>query len=144
MNGMSGLRADPLRLAFAAIAAITVLSGLAQLVAPGAILSFLHAAATPTSRHFFATVGMFMAVLGALAVHALAVDRAPRYVVTWVAVQKFGAFAAVSVGVSRHIFGAVALAVAFFDLGSGILGVLLWRRLGAVSPVTVLAGPGSR
>jgi hypothetical protein len=52
------LRADPLRWVFAAIAVATVLSGVGQLAAPGLVLAALGAESTPTTRHFFAIVGM--------------------------------------------------------------------------------------
>jgi hypothetical protein len=123
------LLADPLRGVVAAISAITVLSGLGQLVAPGLVLDLLGAESTPTTRHFFAIVGMFMAVVGAVTLQALLADLTPPYVVLWCAVQKFGAFVAVSVGVVRDLFDSIALLVALFDLLTAVLAAALWHRL---------------
>ena len=62
MSAVDRLLADRLRAAVAAVAAITVVSGLGQLVVPGVVLDVLGAESTPTTRHFFAILGMFLAV----------------------------------------------------------------------------------
>jgi hypothetical protein len=129
MSGLDALRADRLRAVVAAVAALTVLSGLGQLVLPGVVLDGLGAVSTPTSRHFFAIVGMFMAVVGGVTLQALLATDPPSYVVLWCAVQKAGAVAAVTVGVARDLFSGLALLVAAFDLLSAVLAGLLWHRL---------------
>ncbi len=129
MNAVDRLLSDRLRGAVAAVAAITVVSGLGQLVLPGLVLDALGAESTPTTRHFFATVGMFMAVVGAVTLHALVAPEPPAYVVLWAALQKAGAVAAVTVGVARDLFDPLALAVAGFDLLSAALAFVLWQRL---------------
>jgi hypothetical protein len=60
---------------------------------------------------------------------ALLSEPTPPYVVLWCAVQKLGAFVAVSVGVARDLFGSVALIVALFDLLTAVLAAALWHRL---------------
>ena len=134
MSGLDALRADRLRAVVAAVAGLTVLSGLGQLVLPGVVLDALGAESTPTSRHFFAIVGMFMAVVGGVTLQALLADP-PPYVVLWCAVQKAGAVAAVTVGVARDLFAGIALLVAAFDLLSAVLAGLLWRRMRARTAV---------
>jgi hypothetical protein len=134
MTPLERLRADPLRGIVAAISALTVLSGLGQLVLPGTVLDLLDADSTPTSRHFFAIVGMFMAVVGGVVLQALLAEHTPPYVVAWGALQKLGAFVAVSVGVARDLFGSVALVVALFDLLTAVLAGALWLRLRRTSP----------
>jgi hypothetical protein len=129
MTPVERLLADPLRGVVAAIAALTVVSGLGQLALPGTVLDLLGADSTPTTRHFFAIVGMFMAVVGGVTLQALLSDPAPPYVVLWCAVQKLGAFVAVSVGVARDLFGSVAMVVALFDLLTAVLAAALWHRL---------------
>jgi hypothetical protein len=129
MTPVERLLADPLRGVVAAIAALTVVSGLGQLALPGTVLDLLGADSTPTTRHFFAIVGMFMAVVGGVTLQALLSDPAPPYVVLWCAGQKLGAFVAVSVGVARDLFGSVALVVALFDLLTAVLAAALWHRL---------------
>jgi hypothetical protein len=123
------LVSDPLRLVLLAIAAITVASGLTQIVAPGFVLDRLSVENTEATRQLFATVGMFMVLFGGMLIHAL-LDRAEHpIVVFWAALQKVGASAAVGIGVARGVFSGVALLVAGFDLLSGALGLVFWRRI---------------
>ena len=98
---------------------------------PGTVLDLLGAESTPTTRHFFAIVGMFMAVVGGVTLQALLVEPTPAFVVLWCAVQKLGVFLAVSVGVLRDLFSWVAMTVALFDLLTAVLATMLWRRLRA-------------
>ncbi|ARA92943.1 patatin [Rhodothermaceae bacterium RA] len=105
----------------AVIAALTLLSGLGQLLMPGLVLRLIGAEATPTSLHLFAIVGMFMALFGGMVLHALVSARHHRIVLLWAALQKLGAFAAVTLGVANDLFSPLAMAVAFFDLASGLL-----------------------
>lgn len=131
MISLERLLADRLRAVVAAIAALTVLSGLGQLLLPGTVLDLLGAESTATTRHVFAIVGMFMAVVGGVTLQALLVEPTPAFVVLWCAVQKLGAFLAVTVGVLRDLFDGVAMAVALFDLLTAVLAAMLWRRLRA-------------
>jgi hypothetical protein len=93
------------------------------------VLELLSADSTTTSRHLFETVGMFMAVVGGLLIQGLVSPAPPPYLLLWVGLQKFGAFALVSVGVARDLFGPSALLVAVFDLATAVLCWLMWRRL---------------
>jgi hypothetical protein len=129
---------DPLRLSLAAIAGLTLLSGVGQLLLPGVVLDALGAESTPTSRHFFGIVGMFMAVIGGLALQALLQADVPAYVVLWAGLQKLGAFVAVAVGVARDLFGGIALVVALFDLATAVLFAMLWARLRQPSHMRVV------
>lgn len=135
MTPIQRLVGDPLRGVVAVISAVTVLSGVGQLVAPGLVLDLLGAESTSTTRHFFAIVGMFMAVVGAVTLQALLSEPTPSYVVLWCSVQKLGAFIAVAVGVARDLFGSVALVVALFDLLTAVLAAALWHRLRRPAPV---------
>lgn len=117
----------------AAIAALTVVSGGVQLVAPGFVLDLVGGDSDDTSRHFFAIVGMFMVVVGGLLLHGLLQPPVPTYVALWCGLQKLGAAAAVGLGVANDIFGGLALLVAGFDLLSGVLIGVLWWRLRAAS-----------
>jgi hypothetical protein len=114
-----------------AIAVITALSGLVQIVVPGWELDLLATENTATTRQLFATVGMFMLLFGGLMVHALAIGRELRLVLLWTSLQKFGAFAAVSLGVVGGVFSPLVMAVALFDLASG--AVLLAYRAAIAS-----------
>lgn len=138
------LARDPLRLVLVLIGGVTVLTGVCQLFAPGPVLGLLSADSTGTGRHLFATVGMFMVVVGGLLVQGLLTLAPPPYLLVWVGLQKFGAFALVGIGVLRDLFGPIALLVAFFDLATALLCWLMARRLAvraAASPRTAGAGP---
>lgn len=111
------------------IAAITIVSGTVQMIASGWELGLLSAETTATSRHFFGIVGMFMVLFGGAFLHALLSPVHHPVVVLWASLQKFGAFAAVALGVHHHIFSSLALLVAGFDLGSGFLGLWYWQKI---------------
>lgn len=112
--------------ALKAIAALTVLSGLLQLVKPQWVLAIVGADITPTSKHFFGIVGMFMALFGGMLWQALAAKRPQPLPVFWCGLQKLGATVAVGLGVSRDLFSWLALGVAGFDLFSCILIFIYW------------------
>jgi hypothetical protein len=108
------------------IAGITIVSGLAQMLVPGMILRLISGEATPTTLHFFGIIGMFMALFGGALLHELlSVNRQP-IVVLWAGLQKFGAVAAVALGVFKSIFSPLALLVAGFDLLSAVLVFCFW------------------
>lgn len=111
-----------------AIAGTTVLTGFVQMLMPKALLRGLSAENTPTSRHFFGTIGMFMVIVGGALLHALCSHSNSRILVLWAALQKFGASAAVAIGVKRAIFSPLALLVAGFDFLSGMLAAWYWVR----------------
>ncbi len=116
------------------IAGITVISGAVQAVVPGVLLRLLHSQDDPTARHFFGIVGMFMVLFGGLFLHAL-LSRVPQpAAVLWASFQKIGAFGAVALGVLHHLFAPMALAVAGFDLLSGILGLAYWCAMRRMPP----------
>ena len=110
-----------------AIALITIASGAFQIVFAGWELDLLGSEETDTTRHFFAIVGMFMVLFGGVLCHALIKRDAAQVVFLWTALQKFGAFAAVGIGVLNSVFAELALFVAFFDLGSGVV-IMLYRQ----------------
>jgi hypothetical protein len=114
------------RLAVLVIAAITAVTGAAQIVAPGAVLDFLSADRSSAAEQGFATVGMFMVLFAGLVLNALTAHSGERVVLLWASLQKLGASAAVGIGVARGVFSGVALLVATFDLASGAL--MLWYR----------------
>ena len=110
------------------IAAATLVSGLVQLCSPAFVLRIVSAEQTATTRHFFAIVGMFMALFGGLLLQTLLAAIPAPAVFFWSGLQKVGASAAVGLGVLNQIFSAAALAIAAFDLFSGILlFVYLWK-----------------
>ena len=124
----------PAKLIFRAvlfIGAITVVSGLAQLIAPQVILGIVGGESTPTSRHFFGIIGMFMVLFGGLLLQSLLTAGNNSVAVLWAGLQKFGAAAAVGLAVVKGILGPLALSVAGFDLLSGVLILIYRQRTGA-------------
>lgn len=110
------------------IAVLTVISGLVQLLAPGFVLNVIGGEVSPSTGHFFGIIGMFMVLFGGLLYHALAGsgDSNRSIAVLWCGLQKFGAAAAVGLGVGRALFSWLALGVAGFDLLSGVLIMMYW------------------
>jgi hypothetical protein len=116
------------------IAWSTLLTGIAQMLKPGVVMRVIGAKDTSTGRHLFATVGMFMSVIGGQLLQTILFERkASRVVLGWATAQKFGASIAVAVGVARGIFSPLALAVAGFDFLSGIVFAL---RRGGEEPAS--------
>lgn len=103
------------------IAIATVLSGVVQVADPEFVLRIVSAEATKTSEHFFGIIGMFMALFGGMLTQTLFSGDQPPIVFLWTALQKFGASAAVAIGVMRHVFSSLALGISAFDLLSAIL-----------------------
>lgn len=110
-----------LRLVLLAVAAITVVSGLAQAVAPSFVLGVIGAEAGAVGAHAFGIVGMFMVLFGGLLWEGLPPRGAIPAALRWAGLQKLGAAGAVGLGVARGLFGPLALGVALFDLASGVL-----------------------
>lgn len=103
------------------ISGITIVSGLAQVVMPAFVLNVIGAEVTDISKHLFGIVGMFMALFGSLMLHTVYQTHTSKTAVFWCAMQKLGAFVAVSLGVFNELFSWMAMSVAIFDLISGIL-----------------------
>ena len=115
----------------AAIAAITVLSGGMQVVAPAFVLGVLDGETSPSSCHFFRIVGLFMMLFGGLLLHVWwgISDHRGGVPIYWCAWQKAGAVAAVIWGVMQGLFAPLALGVAGFDLISAVIIFLYARSL---------------
>jgi len=118
-----------MRLLLIIISGITVVSGAAQLFFGEAILNIIAYSASPDATHLFATVGMFMVVTGGLFFHSLVTRTGERVVSIWIAVQKLAAAVLVTLAWKNGIFAPLSLGVAGFDLFTGILAFLFWKRL---------------
>ena len=110
-----------------AIGVITILSGAFQLLAAPWELELLAAQNGLASTHFFRIIGMFMVLFGGMLTHALSRPEPRDLVVLWTALQKFGASAAVGLGVLTAVFSPLALLVAGFDLASALV-LIAYRR----------------
>jgi hypothetical protein len=109
-----------------AVAALTAVSGAVQMVLPDLVLRFIGGSSTPSTRHFFGLVGMFMLIVGVAL--WVAVRDGSSGVVLVLAAQKAGAVGGVVIGVANGIFGPTALLVAGFDALSCLLILWYWQR----------------
>ena len=110
------------------IAAATVVSGLAQMMASGTIFGIIAAAPTPAGAHLFATIGMFMVITGAMFLQVLLTRSAERAVPLWIGVQKALAAILVPMAVVKGYFLWPSLGVAAFDAASAVLVLMFWWR----------------
>lgn len=112
------------------IAAITVITGSAQMMMPERLLPMLAVTPTAATAQLFATVGMFMVLFGGALLHAQINRTALPVVLVWAGLQKLGAAVLVGWGVLHGVFSPLALLVAVFDFASGVLFFDLRRRGG--------------
>ncbi len=118
------------------ISAATIISGFVQMIIPSVVLGIIKGELTAGNLHSFAIVGMFMVLFGSLLLHALLSTKHHPVAVFWASIQKFGAFAAVAIGVSKGVFSLLAWAVALFDLASGVLIIVYWFSIRQASDAT--------
>jgi hypothetical protein len=118
-----------IRLILIVIAAITVVSGLAQLVAPASVLGFVARDPDALGAHLFATIGMFMVITGAMFLQSLLRRSTEPSIPFWIGVQKAAAAVLVAWAVYRGLFVPLACGVAAFDAVTGIVAFVFWRRL---------------
>jgi len=114
------------------ISIVTVVSGILQVISPGFVLNVIGAEITPTTKHFFAIVGMFMTLFGGMMLHALYSVNTNQAAVLWASFQKLGAAMAVGLGIFYGIFNWLALSVGLFDLISAFIFLRYYRSLRAI------------
>ena len=108
-----------LRLTLIVIAAITLVSGAAQLAAGKLILSVIAPSATGPEVHLFSTVGMFMVITGAMFCQSLISRTDAPAISFWIAVQKLAAAVLVFIAWMKGYFLWFALGVVVIDIGKG-------------------------
>ena len=106
--------------ALGVVAGATAVSGAVQTIRPELVLGLIAAEHDRLARQLFATIGMFMTGSGCLLAQNLTTTP-DRTVLRWVGLEKLGSAIALTVGVRRTVFKRRALAVAAFDLASGVL-----------------------
>ena len=119
-----------LRLALIAIAAITCLSGATQMLAPDRVLAIVAPATSGAEAHFFRTIGMFMLITGAMFGQSLIQRTDAPAISLWIGVQKLLAAVLVFWGWIAGYLLWLAVGVALFDLASGVLALIFWKRIG--------------
>ncbi|MBD8489042.1 patatin [Echinicola sp. CAU 1574] len=100
------------------ISIITIISGVTQMIMPEMVLKIIGAEISDSTKHLFGIIGMFMALFGSLMVHTVYQTHTSKTAVFWCAMQKLGAFIAVTLGVFNGLFSWMAMGVAVFDLFS--------------------------
>jgi hypothetical protein len=123
------MSSSPIRNLLIIIAAITVLTGLTQLVAPNLVLSFIAADHSALGAHFFATVGMFMIITGAMFLQSLLARSTERAIPFWIGVQKAAAALLVGWAIMRGLLSPIAATVAAFDAITAVLTFMFWHRM---------------
>jgi hypothetical protein len=104
-----------------AIAALTVVSGIMQILWPAVILRSISGTQISASLYFFGLVGMFMALFGGALLYGMLNPARNKVLIFWAGLQKFGAVAGAGIGVAQGIFSALVLLVAGFDFVSAII-----------------------
>lgn len=118
-----------LRVLLIAIALITVVSGLSQMVMGSFVYGIVATNAEPAAIHLFATVGMFMFITGAMFLQSLLARSNEPAIPLWIGVQKLAAAVLVTIAWSKGYFVAITLLIAAFDALSGVLAFIFWKRL---------------
>ena len=118
-----------IRLVLIVIAAITAVSGAAQLLAPAAVLRVIATSEEPFAAQLFATVGMFMFITGSMFLQSLWTNSQERAIPLWIGVQKLAAAGLVYLGWSSGFFVTISLGIVGFDAATGVLCFMFWRRL---------------
>lgn len=112
-----------------AVAAITVLSGIVQILLPETSLAALSLAVSPDTILLFRLLSFSVLLFGGALLHVAVTSQRRSAIVLWVALQKLGNSAIVVLAVSGAAMASTALAVAIYDGAAGLF--LLWySRLG--------------
>ncbi len=116
-----------------AIAIITIVSGLAQMLAPGIALSAMGIGDTPETRLLFTIVSLFTALFGAALLHAMLVSGNRAVIALWAGLQKVCGSSAVLIGVLQSLVAPTALLVAGYDFLAGLFVLWYWLRIRSAS-----------
>jgi uncharacterized protein YjeT (DUF2065 family) len=113
-----------------AIGVLTVLNGLAQLLAPSYVLSLVATEASPLSKHLVASLGMAVTLFGGMFLYALLDEQPQPIPILWTGLQKLATAIAVGIGVQHATYIAPVVAFALFDLFAGamIIGYWYWVK----------------
>lgn len=109
-----------------AIAVITMLSGIAQSVAPRAVLSMMQVTVSPETVYLFIVVSLLTSLFGAALLHALLSRQRQAVIIFWASVQKVLGAAAVFIAALNGIIARSALLAAGYDFLAGIFIFGYW------------------
>lgn len=109
-----------------AVAIITVLSGIIQIIMPETILVTMSIAPTGETIYFFRIVSLLTGVFGGALLHAALSNQDMAIILLWASLQKLLGSAAVILAVLSGVLTSGALAAAGYDLIAGLF--ILWYR----------------
>lgn len=109
-----------------AVAVLTMLSGIAQIVASRTILPMMQATIAPETVYLFIIVSMLTSLFGAALLHGLLSRQRQTVVVFWASVQKVLGAAAVFVAALNDIIARSVLVAAGYDFLAGIFIFGYW------------------
>ncbi len=118
-----------LRIIILAIAILTFFSGLVQMLSPNFVLNFVGGQIAPANSHSFGIIGMFMLLFGGMVAHTVYEANSSKTIILWAGLQKIGAAIAVGLAINKGLFNGLAGLVAGFDLFSGILFFIFYKKM---------------
>jgi hypothetical protein len=115
--------------ALVSIGVLSVVVGLAQLLAPAYVLALVATETSPLSRHLVASLGMLVALFGGMFLYAIMDERPQHVAVLWTGIQKLGTATAVGLGVQHAAYIAPMVCFALFDLVAGVMIIGYWYHV---------------
>jgi hypothetical protein len=109
-----------------AVAIITILSGLIQIIMPETILNTMGVSAARETIYFFRIVSLLAGLFGGALLHAALSGQDMPIILLWASLQKLLGAAAVILAVLSGLLASGALAAAGYDLIAGLF--ILWYR----------------
>lgn len=110
-----------------AIAGITILSGVVQIVVPEAALGALGFTASVETIYLLRLVSLLTALFGGALLHTAWTGRYETTVVLWSGLQKVLGAAAVLLAVLSGMVAGAALLIAGYDFLAGLFVLWFWR-----------------
>jgi predicted phage tail protein len=119
---------SPVEWLLVAIAVITTVSGLLQLVAPDAALAIMDVTPASETVYFFRIVSLLTALFGGALLHTSWRRRYEATVLLWAGLQKVLGAAAVVLAVLSATLSGNTLLVAGYDFLAGLFVLWFWSR----------------
>lgn len=118
----------PIEWVLIAIAILTILSGVGQLLAPDAALTFMGVQASVETVYLFRLVSLLTALFGGALLHTAWTKQYETTVLLWSALQKILSAAAVLLAGFSGIIAGNTLLVAGYDLLAGLFVGWFWLK----------------
>lgn len=109
-----------------AVAIITILSGLIQIIMPETILNTMGISPVSETIYFFRIVSLLTGLFGGGLLHAALFSQDMPVILLWASLQKLLGAAAVILAVLSGLLASGALAAAGYDFITGLF--ILWYR----------------